>query len=93
MPIDDLEALTHPAFWVLGALAVVGALLYGFGHGVAESIWGPNPETVRQECIERAHAEKERCINGGVGGSVFKTKGRITKCDEIYQREVKEQCR
>jgi hypothetical protein len=87
--MDEIEAVFHPAFWVIGALLVVGALLYGFGHGVAESIWGPNPEKVRQECIQRAHGEKESCLNGGVGGSLFKTKGRIEKCDEIYQREVK----
>lgn len=89
MAFEEIEAMTHPAFWVIGGLLLVGALLYGFGHGVAESIWGPNPETVRQECIERVRQEKEACLNGGVLNGVFKTSKRIKTCDEIYQRDVK----
>ena len=87
--MEEIEALFHPAFWVIGALLIVGALFFGFGSNVADRIFGPDENKVRQECIDRAHAEKERCLNGGFGGSVFKTKGRIEKCDEIYQREVK----
>ena len=87
--LDGIEAMFHPAFWVLLALMLVGAGIYGFGSNVADRVFGPNPEKVRQECVHRAHGEKERCVNGGVGGSLFKTKGRIKACDEIYQREVK----
>lgn len=87
--VDEIEALFHPVTWVILIILGIGAVLYGFGSSMAESIWGPNPETIRQECIQRAHTEKEACVNGGVGGSLFKTKGRIEKCDEIYQREVK----
>ena len=86
--LEGIDALFHPVTWVILALLGIGALLYGFGSGMAESIWGPNPETVRQECIQRAHGEKDRCLNGGVG-AVFKTSKRIKTCDEIYQREVK----
>lgn len=87
--LDGIEALFHPATWVILAILGIGTAIYGFASGTAESIWGPNPEKVRQECIQRAHVEKESCVNGGVGGSLFKTKGRIAKCDEIMQRDVR----
>lgn len=87
--MDEVEVMFHPAFWVIAALAVVGALFYGFGSNVADRIFGPDEERVTQECIDRAHLEKEECLNGGIVGSLFKTTGRIEKCDEIYQREVK----
>jgi hypothetical protein len=88
MPADEIEAIFHPAFWVLAALVLVGVLLYGFGSTIAEGIMGPNEEKVRQECIDRARSDKESCVNGGLGGSMFKTKGRIEKCDEIYRKDL-----
>lgn len=88
MAVDEIEAVFHPAFWVLAGLVLVGVLFYGFGSTVAESIFGPNEAKVRQECIDRARADKESCVNGGLGGSVFKTKGRIEKCDEIYRKDL-----
>jgi hypothetical protein len=86
--VAEIEALFHPATWVILILLGIGALLYGFGSSMADHIWGPDPAQIRAECIERAHAEKERCLNGGVG-AVFTTSKRIKTCDEIYQREVK----
>ena len=87
--VDEIEALFHPAFWVIAALAIVGLLFYGFGSNVADRVFGPDEAKVRQQCIQRAHAEKEACLNGGVLNGVFKTSKRIKTCDEIYQREVK----
>lgn len=89
--LADIEVFFHPITWVVLILLGIGALLYGFGQGMADHIWGPDPEEVRQECIQMAKGEKERCMNGGVG-ALFKTSKRIKTCDEIYQRTVKEQC-
>ena len=87
--LDGIEAIFHPAFWIILVLGLIGAGFYGFGSNLADRAFGPNPEKVRQQCVQRAHGEKDRCLNGGFGGSVFKTKGRIKACDEIYPRDSK----
>jgi len=87
--VDEIETVFHPAFWVIAALVIVGVLLFGFGSNIADRILGPNEAKVREQCIQRVHAEKEACLNGGVLNGVFKTSKRIKTCDEIYQREVK----
>lgn len=87
--LDGIEAFFHPVTWVILALLAVGIVLFGFGSTIADRVMGPDPEEVRQECLRVAHVEKESCLNGGVLNGIFKTKARIEKCDEIYQREAK----
>ena len=91
--LDELTVIFHPAFWVIVVVMVIGAGVYGFGSTVAEKMFPPSAEEIREEqrqqCVALAHTEKESCLNGGVLNGIFKTKGRVKACDEIYQREVK----
>jgi hypothetical protein len=84
--VDEIEAAFHPAFWIVLIVLAIGVVLYGFGSGMADHIWGPDPEEIRAECVAAAKVEKDRCLNGGVG-AVFKTSKRIKTCDDIYEKE------
>jgi hypothetical protein len=73
---------------VVAATVLVFGVLIGFGSNIADRFFGPDEAKIRQQCIERVHAEKDACLNGGAFNGVFKTSKRIKTCDEIYRRDL-----
>ena len=72
---------------ILGVLFLM-ALFFGVGSRFVDRLFGPDPDAIRQDCIHSAKMDKERCTNGGVAGSLFKTTKRIKACHEIYLETV-----
>ena len=81
--MTDLDVFFHPVSWILLIVAAIGLILFGFGSSMADHVWGPDPDQMRQECLDRAHEDRTTCQRG-----ILKTKRQIEACQEIYEKDV-----
>lgn len=76
-----------PAVW----LTVIGLTVVGLtGYAVYDTYFkGPETpqeihEQAHQECVDSAYFTRDKCMNGGI----FKTKGRVKACEEIFEKDL-----